>query len=232
MDLGNKGTCLFRPHSSKLAVYTVPTKSSASNIFLINGFVKILEVDNFFFLEYTGELRIIILKKIKRGYNTHANPYLVLRYPDVPVLKKEENDQGQLSYPAGSRAERKEIPRAPANDHKTASSLARSRALIKLGAAPSKTHELRCFHKVQAPRITSELNPLWARSWTFRLSLFHQPTRLLSWAKGARLWRLNCCSRLNQNCRANTQFVSRWSIVSSSWSQCGQVAGCGKHRSW
>ena len=73
MDLGNKGTCLFRPHSSKLAVYTVPTKSSASNIFLINGFVKILEVDNFF-LEYTGELRIIILKKIKRGYNTHANP--------------------------------------------------------------------------------------------------------------------------------------------------------------
>jgi len=48
MDLGNKATCLFRPQSSKLAVYTVPTKSSASNIFLINGFVKILEVDNFF----------------------------------------------------------------------------------------------------------------------------------------------------------------------------------------
>jgi len=71
MDLGNKATCLFRPQSSKLAVYTVPTKSSASNIFLINGFVKILEVDNFF-LEYTGELRIIALREKEKGQNSHT----------------------------------------------------------------------------------------------------------------------------------------------------------------
>ena len=40
-------------------------------------------------------------------------------------------------------------------------------------------------------------------------------------------WRFKRLRRANQNYRANTQFVNRWSIVSS-WSQCGHVSGCCK----
>ena len=109
-------------------------------------------------------------------------------------------------------------PLAPADCQRNASSWNASRALWRLGAAPSKTQLFRCFHKVQAPSITRELNPFLCCSSTFFNDLFHRSAKedLLL---GTKVPKFRGCKTWNQNCRAQTHAVRMCWIISSTWSE-------------
>jgi len=100
--------------------------------------------------------------------------------------------------------------------------------VAKLGVPPSKTQLLRWIHSDQAPRIMMELSPFLTWPVTLSLELAHQSSKHESFGWGARTSKPKSCRMLNQNCLDKTQEIIRWSIVSSAWSQRGQVAGWGR----
>jgi len=96
-----------------------------------------------------------------------------------------------------------------------------------LGMAPSKTQLLRCFQIDQAAKIMMEFKPFWTWPSTLELAAAHQSKKEVV-VYVAKIWRLKCCKTLNQTCREKTHTTSKWSIVSSTWSQSGQAAGWGR----
>jgi len=100
--------------------------------------------------------------------------------------------------------------------------------VAKLGVPPSKTQWLRWIHSDQAPRIMMELSPFLTWPVTLSLELAHQSSKHESFGWGARTSKPKSCRMLNHNCLEKTQEIIRWSIVSSAWSQRGQVAGWGR----
>ena len=124
-----------------------------------------------------------------------------------------------------ARARRWETPRTPTKDHCCISSLIILIILDGLGLIPSKTHWLQWFHKDQELRMMMEFTPFYTWPETLLLVDAHQSSKNLSPACGASACRPRSCSTANQTCRLKTQDTSRWSIVSSVWSQSGHAAG-------
>jgi hypothetical protein len=122
---------------------------------------------------------------------------------------------------------REEIPLAPASSHIHLSSPACVKVAAKQGATPSNTHLFRCFHRVQAPKIMSELRPLLAPPPppTKSFVLLHHDRKSASSGCGEIACKLICRRKVNQNCLAKTQETNRWSIVSFSWSHRGHLSG-------
>jgi hypothetical protein len=102
-------------------------------------------------------------------------------------------------------AARRDKPLAPANDHVFPSSSATVSAPEIFGAAPSKTHLLRCVHKVQAPRITREFIPFFNMSPTVLLTISHHKWKEVFVGCGAKVWSPNREKSRYQNSLANTQ---------------------------
>ena len=124
------------------------------------------------------------------------------------------------------RARRCDTPRAPAKDHWCSSSLIPKITQETLGVIPSKTQRLRCFQMVHAPKINMESNPFLTRPSTLVSTSIHHSKKDRLFC-GAKVCRLNICITLNQTWQEKTNATSRWSAVSSTWSQKGQVAGWG-----
>ena len=80
---------------------------------------------------------------------------------------------------------------------------------------------------VHAPKINMESNPFLTRPSTLVLTSIHHSKKDRLFC-GAKVCRLNICNTPNQTCREKTHATSRWSAVSSTWSQRGQAAGWGR----
>ena len=80
---------------------------------------------------------------------------------------------------------------------------------------------------VQAPRITSELNPFRSCFCTLFQDFLHQYANEPAARPGTKQDRFSGWRMLNQNYRAKTHVVSRCWTVTSSWSHSGQRAGWG-----
>jgi hypothetical protein len=99
-----------------------------------------------------------------------------------------------------------------------------------LGATPSNTHRLRWFHNIHAPKIIKEFSPLLVRANVVMCTFSHHSSKHKSLGLGAREWRPTCLRMRCQNCLVKTQFTSRWSTVSSSWSHSGHFFGWSRPR--
>ena len=130
---------------------------------------------------------------------------------------KRKNDLNHKLYwdSTWARADKQDIPQAPANIHRWSSSVASIQATPRLGAMPSKTHRFRCFQRLHAPRMTREFKPFCTCPSTKLFTLLHQSAKHPSSAEGESSWSPNRLRRQNQKCLANTQVTNRWSIVSS-----------------
>jgi hypothetical protein len=105
------------------------------------------------FLEQTGELHIVILRRIKEMVRT-----LTTHTIDLHDTKRQPQPTTSKHYSVfGTRAR---MPLALAKPHLYNSSLASSNASAMLGEVPSKTEQLRCFHNVKAPKTTIELSTI------------------------------------------------------------------------
>ena len=89
-------------------------------------------------------------------------------------------------------------------------------------------HALRCFQRIQAPRIMTVFSPFFLSFCNFLIALHHQSPKEISWGLGIRSCRPNTKNIWHQNSRAKTQVVRICWIFSSSWSQKGQWLGCGR----
>ena len=118
-------------------------------------------------------------------------------------------------------------PLAPAAFQRCSSSEKDCRASWRLGADPSKTQAFRCFQRIQAPRITSELNPFLHCLDIFLQDFFHQSIKEVVLRLGTSATRFKDCRIANQNCLANTKAGRMCWTVSCSWSQRRQWSGWG-----
>jgi hypothetical protein len=106
-----------------------------------------------------------------------------------------------------------ERPLALAMDHTKASSLASWRATPTLGRKPSNRHIFLCFQIDQAPKITRELNPFFARPSTRWLARHHHSSKEAS-SCGRSSYRSAALSNPSQNCLAKKhETANGWSSL-------------------
>ena len=117
---------------------------------------------------------------------------------------------------------------APAEHQRPPSRLTDLRTFCILGLFFSKTQTLRCFHTSHATRIIKEFRPLRASFGAVATVFLHHPEKRTVVGCGANCNNPNCCRHMVQTLRAKTQPISKWFIVSSSWSQKGQASGWGR----
>jgi hypothetical protein len=118
---------------------------------------------SFFFLEHAGELRIIILEEKGRARD-RLQIYILTPYTSYTAYTQVTSasilEDKLATYLVRWRLRRQVgYSSCPSHLHTFRSSSACVIAAAIQGAAPSKTHLFRCFHNVQAPRTTNELNP-------------------------------------------------------------------------
>jgi hypothetical protein len=122
---------------------------------------------------------------------------------------------------------RAQSPLAPAACQRCSSSKKDCRASWRLGADPSKAQAFRCFKRIWAPRMISELNPFLCCLGIFLQDFYHQSAKEVVLRLGTSATRFRDCRIANQNCVANTQAVRMCWTVSCAWSQRGQRFGWG-----
>jgi hypothetical protein len=84
-------------------------------------------------------------------------------------------------------------------------SLPACRTTWRQGADPSKTQALLCFQMIQAPSITSELNPFLCSFGSFLQAFNHQSSKEIVPQLGTNSTRFKDCRTAYQNCVANTR---------------------------
>ena len=110
----------------------------------------------------------------------------------------------------------------PANDHIFPSDLILAISTSMEGDAPSNTAALRCFHNSQIVRMKIVCRSL--RRRLFGPCLSRSQASSVSWAVGAHCILPKASQITAHTARENTHVSSTWLIVSSSWSQRGQVS--------
>jgi hypothetical protein len=153
----------------------------------------------FFFLEHAGELRIIVLRRVKRALSPMQTHTLKPKLHLLPLQTIWIDP-----YSPGSYATKKDMPLAPASSHNLLPSSACARQAAKLGAAPSNTHRFLCFQIIQAPKMIRELSPFLTILRASSSILCHQSKKEGSVSCGVRSWRVTFCKNLNQNCLEKT----------------------------
>jgi hypothetical protein len=104
------------------------------------------------------------------------------------AIEKTNLSRPRLVLPTGELCQQEGNPLDSSQLLSFFSSSTWDKAATKLGAIPSNIHRLQCFHKVQAPKMISELRPIGTDPKNSTSILRHQSINDLSSNSGARSW--------------------------------------------